>query len=587
MVSAIYGLGGIGKSTLAAALAHDEEVQSHFPDGIFWATLGQQPDILSFLSTWIQALKDYDFKPINIDSASLQLRTLLSDKKALLVVDDVWHPDHVEPFRVAGGGCRVLVTTREAPVKGDPYYLDVMTLNQSLELLTGYFNNELTNQELDYAKILAKTVGYLPLRLELAAAQVRDGFSWEELLSELQPEIPAECCHQVLYRRLNCIKKISIILFLALISTSALFIYIKDKSTKYIQQANQIITTLNDSGLNLTEVELNQKKQDINKTIFWLDKVPKLPHIPYQEAQEKKQSIRQIANDIETKNINNKIAKDILKEARDTLQKFGEIKFSEPNPVSYWQDSKDVLSQVIESLKKAPTNTSDSVQKQVSDTLEEYKSQLSQVINSLNSEKKAINDLREADNLKQLGSEVLNQSKPSIDSLENAISNLNDSINILGKLPSNVTVSQNNKNKIDDSKQVLDSLENKLEEARRNACPHSYEYFQKAINKVSVSQIHEGKILLSQITNAYEDARCKELRAQVQNSLLLAWENHYHKEFNQLRDFPLIQGSVFCQPLDDGCPERARNAKVQAQRRIRELNEERNDKINTIRSRLR
>ncbi|NEQ18166.1 MAG: hypothetical protein F6K44_32620, partial [Moorea sp. SIO3E2] len=145
VVSAIYGLGGIGKSTLAAALAHDEEVQSHFTDGIFWATLGQEPDILSFLSTWIQALRDYDFKPINIDSASLQLRTLLSDKKALLVVDDVWHPDHVDPFRVAGDGCRVLVTTREAPVNGAIRYdLDVMTLNQSLELLTSCLTNQLT-----------------------------------------------------------------------------------------------------------------------------------------------------------------------------------------------------------------------------------------------------------------------------------------------------------------------------------------------------------------------------------------------------------------------------------------------------------
>ncbi|WP_293042879.1 hypothetical protein [Moorena sp. SIO1F2] len=32
-------------------------------------------------------------------------------------------------------------------------------------------------------------MGYLPLGLELAAAQVRDGFSWEELLDELQAEI--------------------------------------------------------------------------------------------------------------------------------------------------------------------------------------------------------------------------------------------------------------------------------------------------------------------------------------------------------------------------------------------------------------
>ncbi|NEQ66500.1 MAG: hypothetical protein F6K21_13530 [Symploca sp. SIO2D2] len=190
VISAIYGLGGIGKSTVAAALAHEPEIQSHFPDGIFWATLGQQPDILSFLSTWIQALGDYDFKPINSDSASLQLRTLLADKKALLVVDDVWHPEHVEPFRVAGAGCRVLVTTREAPVSGAIRYdLDVMTPEQSLELLTSCLNQELTEVEQESAETLAKTVGYLPLALELAASQVSDGISWAELLEDLAAEI--------------------------------------------------------------------------------------------------------------------------------------------------------------------------------------------------------------------------------------------------------------------------------------------------------------------------------------------------------------------------------------------------------------
>lgn len=36
------GMGGIGKSVLAAALAHDEAVQAAFPDGIFWLTFGQK-----------------------------------------------------------------------------------------------------------------------------------------------------------------------------------------------------------------------------------------------------------------------------------------------------------------------------------------------------------------------------------------------------------------------------------------------------------------------------------------------------------------------------------------------------------------
>ena len=190
VVSAIFGLGGIGKSTLATALTYDPEVQSYFPDGIFWATLGQQPDILSFLHSWIQALGDYDFKPTNIDAATLQLRTLLSDKKALLVVDDLWNPDDVDPFQVAGKGCQVLVTTREAPVKGAIRYdLDIMTQEQSLELLTSCLTNELTTKELEKAKTLAKTVGYLPLALELAAAQISEGFTWDELLSGLHEEL--------------------------------------------------------------------------------------------------------------------------------------------------------------------------------------------------------------------------------------------------------------------------------------------------------------------------------------------------------------------------------------------------------------
>ncbi|MBE8996355.1 NB-ARC domain-containing protein, partial [Microcystis aeruginosa] len=190
VISAIYGLGGIGKSTLAAALAQEKEVQAFFTDGIFWATLGQQPDILSFLHGWIQALGDYNFKPTGIDAASLHLRTLLADKKALLVVDDLWNVEDIDPFRVAVNQCKLLVTTREVPVKGAIRYdLDVMTESQSLALLTGYLKHELNLADQKQAKILAKIVGYLPLALELTAAQIEDGIPWAELIEDLRAEI--------------------------------------------------------------------------------------------------------------------------------------------------------------------------------------------------------------------------------------------------------------------------------------------------------------------------------------------------------------------------------------------------------------
>ncbi|NEQ81912.1 MAG: hypothetical protein F6K26_17155, partial [Moorea sp. SIO2I5] len=190
VVSAIYGLGGIGKSTLAAAIAHDPEVQTHFGDGILWATLGQQPDLLSFLSSWIQALGDHDYKPTNTNAASRHLQTLLFDKATLLVVDDAWNPDHVEPFRIGGAKCRVLVTTREAQIVGASRYdLDVMSPSQALALLEEYGGSKLKGSDRKQAQALATTVGYLPLALELAAAQIADDISWKELLTDLQTEI--------------------------------------------------------------------------------------------------------------------------------------------------------------------------------------------------------------------------------------------------------------------------------------------------------------------------------------------------------------------------------------------------------------
>ena len=80
---------GIGKSVLAAALVQNDEIQKRFPDGVLWVTLGQQPDMLPMVNLRIRELGDYDYHPTILQAASLHLRTLLADKRALLVVDDV------------------------------------------------------------------------------------------------------------------------------------------------------------------------------------------------------------------------------------------------------------------------------------------------------------------------------------------------------------------------------------------------------------------------------------------------------------------------------------------------------------------
>ncbi|NES18288.1 MAG: hypothetical protein F6K41_04990 [Symploca sp. SIO3E6] len=190
VVSAVYGLGGIGKSVLATALAFDREVQKHFPDGVLWATLGQHPEILSFLGNWIQALRDFDYKPTTIEAASIHLRSLLYNKRMLLVVDDAWRSEDVEWFRIGGAGCQILVTTREAHIPGaERVDLDQMDQNEAISLLEGYLRKTLTDYERELALQLADAVGYLPLALELAAVQVEDGASWKQLLVAFEEEV--------------------------------------------------------------------------------------------------------------------------------------------------------------------------------------------------------------------------------------------------------------------------------------------------------------------------------------------------------------------------------------------------------------
>ncbi|MBW4508264.1 MAG: hypothetical protein KME64_17370 [Scytonematopsis contorta HA4267-MV1] len=201
VVSAIHGLGSVGKSTLAIALTHDSDVQNHFSDGILWATLGQEPDVLSLLSSWVRSLGDYNYPVTDVHGASQHLRSLLLDKAMLLVVDDAWVDknngwEHVEAFKVGSARCCMLVTTRDASVGNflgaNTYSLDVMSEEQALELLSKKIKvqgKQLEDSEKESAKALALAVGYLPLALGLAAVKVANGKKWEDLIKDIKQEI--------------------------------------------------------------------------------------------------------------------------------------------------------------------------------------------------------------------------------------------------------------------------------------------------------------------------------------------------------------------------------------------------------------
>ena len=113
VLTAIKGWPGVGKTTVASALAYDPDIEKIFPDGVLWTSLGQDPNILSEMATWGRALGTDDIlKAKSVEEAQNLLAGLLRNKRMLLIIDDVWKAEDVFPFKVGGLGCATLITTR-------------------------------------------------------------------------------------------------------------------------------------------------------------------------------------------------------------------------------------------------------------------------------------------------------------------------------------------------------------------------------------------------------------------------------------------------------------------------------------------
>src|SRR5437762_3498219 len=58
VLTAVRGWPGVGKTTLARAVAHSPDMIAAFPDGVLWASLGPVPAVLAELITWGRMLRD-------------------------------------------------------------------------------------------------------------------------------------------------------------------------------------------------------------------------------------------------------------------------------------------------------------------------------------------------------------------------------------------------------------------------------------------------------------------------------------------------------------------------------------------------
>jgi hypothetical protein len=170
---ALRGLGGVGKTILAAALAQQPLVRQFFTGGILWTELGPKPSLRVRLEEWGRLLALNLAAMPDLEACSRRLHAELETRQALLIVDDVWETADGLHFLVGGPRCRVVVTTRELPVAHDlatPHRMipvDTITPAAAVALLRA-LAPEVVDSNSQKAEELCARLEYLPLAITLA-----------------------------------------------------------------------------------------------------------------------------------------------------------------------------------------------------------------------------------------------------------------------------------------------------------------------------------------------------------------------------------------------------------------------------------
>ncbi|MBK0865660.1 tetratricopeptide repeat protein [Saccharopolyspora sp. HNM0986] len=183
MLGVLTGTAGVGKSAVAITWAH--RVAGSFPEGQLYASLrgfDSERAPLSpgeALTSMLKALGvAADAIPLDVDDRAALYRSLLADRRVLVLLDNARDSDQVRPLLPGSSTALVLVTSRRRldglVVRSGARVLPLETLptGSAVALLDRAGGTEGSAAEPDAARELAELCGGLPLALRIAAARL-------------------------------------------------------------------------------------------------------------------------------------------------------------------------------------------------------------------------------------------------------------------------------------------------------------------------------------------------------------------------------------------------------------------------------
>ncbi|MFG2879537.1 BTAD domain-containing putative transcriptional regulator [Streptomyces sp. NPDC048337] len=183
-VSALAGIGGVGKTTLAVHVAH--AARPHFPDGQLYVDLqgteARPAEPEAVLGSFLRALgtPDTAIPDSPADRAALY-RSTLDGRRVLVLLDNARDAAQVRPLLPGTAGCAALVTSRVrmAGLAGAHLVdLDVMSPEEALQLFTRIVGEERVRAERQAALAVVGACGFLPLAIRIAASRLAARRTW-------------------------------------------------------------------------------------------------------------------------------------------------------------------------------------------------------------------------------------------------------------------------------------------------------------------------------------------------------------------------------------------------------------------------